>query len=375
LKRRARVKANQGFAALRACLDKPGQAQFRQAGAWLRGLRNMLLMIKENADSRCGISEEFFMKLSCKSLILASMLALAGGAAAIAQAPAGQIPAAAGQNAAAAPTVAALSQSAKADSIVAVLDGKNMTLAQLDNWAKLINPSPDMPVDQRRLQVLRLLVTMQAFSDAAKAQKLDASPEFQQKMDLMKESVLQQAYIDKTIMTAIPDSELKARYNKEAAAIPPEPEIHAEHILVKTRAEAEDIIRQLGKGADFEKLAKEKSIDGTASLGGDLGYFTQGQMVDAFDKAAFALKKGEYTKKPVQTQFGWHVIKVLDIRKKQPPTFDEMKLYLQNVIMRERYQQEQRKVLGQFKASYPNAGIAKAMALPALQDDGAVDDD
>ncbi|KAA6205036.1 MAG: hypothetical protein DU429_04110 [Candidatus Tokpelaia sp.] len=176
-------------------------------------------------------------------------------------------------------------------------------------------------------------------------------------------------------MTPIPDKELKARYDKEVAAMPPEPEIHAEHILVKTQKEAQDIIKQLAKGADFEKLAKEKSIDGTASLGGDLGYFTPGQMVEAFDKAAFALKKGEYTKQPVQTQFGWHIIKVLDIRTKQPPTFDEMKLYLQNVIMRERYQQEQRKVLDNLKASYPNAEIAKAMALPALQDDGAVDDD
>jgi len=315
------------------------------------------------------------MKLSYKSLILASGLVLAGSVAAVAQAPAGQMPAAAGQDAAAGlPPITALSQSAKPGSIIAVLDGKNMTLAQLDSWAKLINPSPDMPVDQRRLQVLRLLVTMQAFADAAKADKLDSSPEFRQKMELMQQSVLQQAYIDKTIMTPIPEGELKARYDKEVAAMPPEPEIHAEHILVKTQKEAQDIIKQLAKGADFEKLAKEKSIDGTASLGGDLGYFTPGQMVEAFDKAAFALKKGEYTRQPVQTQFGWHIIKVLDIRTKQPPTFDEMKLYLQNVIMRERYQQEQRKVLDNLKASYPNAEITKAMALPALQDDGAVDD-
>lgn len=313
------------------------------------------------------------MRLSYKSLIFASGLLLAGSAAAYAQT---QISPAAAQNSAnIGPSVAALAQSAKPDMVVAVLNGKNMTVAQLDSWAKLINPAQDMPVDQRRLQVLRLLLTMQAFADAAKADKLDATPDFQQKMDLMTESVLQQAYVDKTIMTPIPEAELKARYDKEVAAMPQETEIHAEHILVKSKKEADDIIAQLNKGANFEKLAKEKSIDGTASLGGDLGYFTQGQMVDAFDKAAFALKKGEYTKQPVQTQFGWHIIKVLDTRKKQAPAFDEMKLYLQNVIMRERYQQLQRKVLDNFKVSYPNADIAKAMALPSEQDDGAAEDE
>lgn len=313
------------------------------------------------------------MKLSYKSLITAAGLILAGSGAALAQLPAGQqLPAGASS---AAPSIAALAQSAKPDSVVAVLGGKSMTVAQLDSWAKLINPSPDMPVDQRRLQVLRLLVTMQAFTEAAKADKLGDTPEFQQKMELMQQSVLQQAYIDKTIMTPIPESELKARYAKEAAAIPQETEIHAEHILVKTQKEAEDIIKQLDKGANFEKLAKEKSIDGTASLGGDLGYFTQGQMVDSFDKAAFALKKGQFTKQPVHTQFGWHIIKVLDIRKKQPPSFDEMKMYLQNVIMRERYQQLQRQVLDKFKVSYPDSGIADAMALPAMQDDGGADEE
>jgi len=320
------------------------------------------------------------MRLNYKSLILASGLALASGAAAFAAetakapAPAAQTQSgsAAAPAAPAAPALPALAQSAKPGDVVAVFNGKKMTIADLDKWTRLMSLPADMPVDQRRLQVLQLLVTMDAFSAAAKADKLDATPEFKQKMELATQSMLQQAYVDKTIMTPIPDAELKARYDKEVAAMPKEDEIHAEHILVKTKKEAEDIIAQLNKGADFEKLAKEKSTDGTASLGGDLGYFTQGQMVDAFDKAAFALKKGEYTKQPVETQFGWHVIKVLDVRKKQPPTFDEMKLYLQNVIMRERYGQLRAKVLEKFKATYPNAAVAKAMAVNP--DQGSDDD-
>lgn len=316
------------------------------------------------------------MKLRYKSLVFAVGLSLASGVAAVAQAPQGQIPAAAQDvNGNSIPVLTALSQSAKPDAVVAVLNGHNMTVAELDNWSKLIGASPDMPADQRRLQVLRLIVTMQAFTAAAKAEKLDAAPQFKQKMDLMEQSVLQQAYVDKSIMTPVSESELKARYAKESAAMPQETEIHAEHILVKTEKEANDIIAQIAKGGDFGKIAKDKSIDGTASLGGDLGYFTEGQMVESFDKAAFALKKGEYTKKPVQTQFGWHIIKVLDIRKKQPPSFDDMKMYLQNVIMRERYQDLQRKVLGAYKVTYPDAEIAKAMTLSSAQDDDAADDE
>lgn len=180
-------------------------------------------------------------------------------------------------------------------------------------------------------------------------------------MELMQESTLQQLYVDRKIMTPISDSEFKARYDREIASMPKEPEIRARHILVKTREEAEALIKQLAKGADFEKLAKEKSTDGSAPLGGDLGYFTKGQMVKPFEDAVFALKVGEYTKTPVETPFGWHIIKVEDIRKKQPPSFEEAKLYIQNLIMRQRYEELQKSVLAGFKVSYPDEAVAKAM--------------
>ena len=91
-------------------------------------------------------------------------------------------------------------------------------------------------------------------------------------------------------------------------------EVHARHILVKTEAEAKSIIDQLNKGADFAALAKKYSTDPAAASGGDLGYFSRDDMVPAFSAAAFALKPGQYTKTPVKTQFGWHVIKVVDRR-------------------------------------------------------------
>src|SRR5690606_26426323 len=126
-------------------------------------------------------------------------------------------------------------------------------------------------------------------------------------MAFLRERALHNEFIEKKIAGAITDEEVRARYDKEIAATPPVNEVHARHILVKTKEEAEKIIGELNKGADFEKLAAEHTTDPSGkSSGGDLGYFGPGQMVPEFEKAAFALGVGEYTKEPVETQFGWH---------------------------------------------------------------------
>ena len=103
----------------------------------------------------------------------------------------------------------------------------------------------------------------------------------------------------------------------------PEEEIHARHILVATEAEAKEIKERLKKGEDFATVAKEKSKDPSAE-GGDLGFFGRGQMLKPFEDAAFALKDGEISD-PVQTQFGWHIIKVEEKRTRPLPTFDQVK--------------------------------------------------
>ena len=104
-----------------------------------------------------------------------------------------------------------------------------------------------------------------------------------------------------------------------------------------TKEEAEAIIAQLDAGGDFEAIAKEKSTDGAAAQGGDLGFFGPGQMVPAFEEAAFALEVGQFSKEPVQTQFGFHVIKVEDKRAQQPPTFDQVKEQVRTLLFRETY--------------------------------------
>jgi peptidyl-prolyl cis-trans isomerase C len=117
---------------------------------------------------------------------------------------------------------------------------------------------------------------------------------------------------------------VRARYDKEVAATAPENEVRARHILLETEEEAKAVIAELDGGADFEALAKEKSTGPTGPNGGDLGYFTRGRMVPEFEEAAYALDVGGYTKQPVQTQFGWHVIKLEDKRQVQPPAFADV---------------------------------------------------
>ena len=130
---------------------------------------------------------------------------------------------------------------------------------------------------------------------------------------------------------------MKARYDKEVAALPKEEEVKAAHILVATEEEAKDVIKQLDAGKDFAELAKEKSTDSNKDDGGDLGWFGKGRMVPEFEEAAFKLEKGAYTKEPVKSQFGFHVIKVEDKRISPPPAFEQVEPQVRQLVMRDKY--------------------------------------
>jgi len=123
----------------------------------------------------------------------------------------------------------------------------------------------------------------------------------------------------------VTDADTKAAYEDYKKELG-DKEYNARHILVKTEAEAKDIIAQLGKGGDFAKIAKEKSLDpGSKDKGGDLGWFSPAGMVKPFSDAVVGLKKNAVTDTPVQTQFGWHVIKLIDSRAAQVPSYDKVK--------------------------------------------------
>lgn len=127
---------------------------------------------------------------------------------------------------------------------------------------------------------------------------------------------------------------MKALYDAETSKIE---QVKARHILVKTKDEAEAIIKMLDEGADFIELAKTKSTGPSGPNGGDLGFFGKGQMAPRFEKAAFALEIGKYTPKAILTQFGFHIIKLDERRTAPAPEYDTVKDQFRQVILRDKY--------------------------------------
>ncbi len=128
--------------------------------------------------------------------------------------------------------------------------------------------------------------------------------------------------IEKLLVGAVSEEDVVAAYEAEIAGFEPKEEFRASHILVETEEEAATVKTDIDNGADFAEVAREKSTGPTGANGGDLGWFGTGQMVPAFEAAVISLEEGEVSS-PVQTQFGWHVIKLNETRSTQPPSIDE----------------------------------------------------
>ena len=162
---------------------------------------------------------------------------------------------------------------------------------------------------------------------------LTEDPDILRRMSIAAQRVLAEAWIGREIRARVTEAELKAAYDTYIADTGSREEVKARHILVAERQTAEEIIKQLDGGADFIALAKEKSTGPSGPNGGDLGYFGRGAMVPTFEAAAFALAAGDYSKAPVQTQFGWHIILLEDKRTAEPPSYAELAPQLrQNLI-------------------------------------------
>lgn len=308
------------------------------------------------------------LKLSSRKAIavLATSVALAGfsGSATFAQDAA--------KPADAAQTTAAPAEQEDPSKVLATVNGTDVTVGEVDQAAGDLDPQfARLPVEQRRLAALAALIDIKVLAAEAQKDKLDQTDEFKKRLEFLRERALHNEYFKDAIVDKISDDEVRARYDKEIAAIPPQVEVRARHILVKTKEEADAIIKKLEGGAKFEDLAKESSTDGSAANGGDLGYFSEGQMVPEFEKAALALKPGEYTKEPVQTQFGFHVIQLEDRRTKQPPSFDEVKDQIRSIVMRERYVETVKKLRDGMKIDYKDPAIDKAMKEAAAAQDEA----
>jgi peptidyl-prolyl cis-trans isomerase C len=177
----------------------------------------------------------------------------------------------------------------------------------------------------------------------------DKDPAVQRQLAAAADRTLLTAYVRETIAKTIPESAIEARYAKDYGGKQGETEVHARHILVESEADAKAIIAELKKGGDFAALAKAKSKDSGAAQGGDLGWFKHDDMVPAFADAAFALKPGEYSQTPVKTQFGWHVIKVEEVKQDPPPKLEEVQDQIRQTLFNEALQAAVAKGRGEMK--------------------------
>jgi peptidyl-prolyl cis-trans isomerase C len=214
-----------------------------------------------------------------------------------------------------------------ASPVVARVNGHEFNREDVNKEMAALPPQlQSMPLENIYPQLLERMIDSKLVADEGKVEKFDQTEEYKDRVKRTNERILTDITLRTKVKPQVTDSALKARYDNLVSKAKNEEELKARHILVKTEAEAKAIIEQLGKGGDFAKLATEKSTDkGSATNGGDLGYFTKASMVPAFADAAFAMKNGEVSKTPVKTDFGYHVIKVEDRRKVTPVPFDKVK--------------------------------------------------
>lgn len=233
--------------------------------------------------------------------------------------------------------VPSVAQEAK-ENVIARVNGVEVTdrelaLAEVD----LLEQFSKAPADQRRAMILNALLDIKALALAAEEAGLADDANFKAQMAFNRARALHNNYFQSNALNIITEEEMKERYAIEVKGIEPQPEIRARHILVKTEDEAKAIIKELDGGADFIELAKTKSTGPSGPQGGDLGYFGRGQMVPEFEVAAFDLEKGSYTKEPVKSQFGFHIIFKEDARDSEPPSYEEVKGQVRQALAREKY--------------------------------------
>ena len=210
------------------------------------------------------------------------------------------------------------------DPVVAIVNGAEILRSDIEAArGQLPEQYRNLPMDQLFQPIVNQLIRTKLIAQQARDLKLQDDADHKRRVVLIEERLLEEAFLQKQIEERITDAALRERYASAADKFPTTEEVRARHILVKTREEAEAIIKDLAGGADFAKLAAEKSTGPSKTRGGDLDYFGRGQMVKPFEEAAFELDKGAVTQTPVQSPFGWHVIKVEDKRQSKPPSFEE----------------------------------------------------
>lgn len=222
------------------------------------------------------------------------------------------------------------------DPVVATVNGAKIHRSQLtEAYSRLPAQYQQVPIEQLFPALLDSMIDAKLAAEQAVKEKVHETEAFKAELEAFKERLLGSTLIQNMVDAKVTVEAVSQRYATVVKDMAGQVEVHARHILVKTEEEAKAVIKDLSGGADFADLAKKKSTGPSGPNGGDLGYFGKGQMVPEFEKAAFAMDKGGVTKAPVQTQFGWHVIKVEDKRTQEAPSLEEMEPQIRQSLTRE----------------------------------------
>jgi peptidyl-prolyl cis-trans isomerase C len=231
------------------------------------------------------------------------------------------------------------------DPVLAKVSGVDIHQSDLTVAEEEAGQIPPMSADAKKDYLVQFISDLILVSKAAEAKKVDDSADFKRKMEFERRKLLMSELMQSVGKAALTDAAMHKVYEDAVKQLGTEQEVHARHILIRApagdekaskaaKAKIEAVIARLNKGEDFATVAKEVTEDPSGKAnGGDLGYFTKGQMVPDFADVAFKLDKGNISG-PVKTQFGWHVIKVEDKRTKQPPKFEEVKSQIEQFVVR-----------------------------------------
>ena len=252
---------------------------------------------------------------------------------------------------------------------VATVNGKALPKSEFDLYvANMSRQSGRDVAEEQKSQLLDQYISMQLAAEEAEKAGIEKDQKVRDQLALARLQVLVDAGLQKYLEAhPVQEAELRPEYDAQVAALPRE--YHARHILVDDQAAAEAITKELKGGADFAKIAAKRSKDSSSKSGGDLGWFTLDTMVKPFADAVKTMQPGQLTDQPVQSQYGWHVIKLEESRATSAPPFDEVKDRVKMIVQRKKLQthlEELRKAAKVEKAGAA-AAAAPAAAKPAVK--------
>lgn len=265
-------------------------------------------------------------------------------------------------------TAPAFSQEkAKENKVLAIINGHKITTKEVKLAADDILPHlANVPPKLRYPFIVEYLIERRLLAQQAIREGMGNDNEYKTRLVFYQAKALRDAYFVEKLKAKITDSMVRAEYDKLAAATPPEERFRARHILVATEKEAKDVEAKLAKGEKFADLAKKVSLDGSKDFGGDLGYFTSEEMVKEFSAATKALKKGE-TSKPVKTEFGWHVIQLIDRQDGGPRPFEEVKGAIKLGLLRKAVQKKVDELRDKAKIEMIDPGLKELLKRARAQ--------